>query len=110
MEFNFDVTAKGSPIVEFKDHYDIECTIQQCTIGSRDAIWVGVSERKSQIPRYYEGKIRIPFDTEIDQASDAKRMYLTKKEVKQLLPVLKHFAKYGNLPYEETDLEKRDKE
>lgn len=74
------MTQRGFLMFEFKDHYDADCTIQESSLV--------VDEEKGAC---------IWFGTYRD------RMHLSQEQVKELLPILQHFAEYGFLPYEPND-------
>lgn len=68
------ITPRGFIGYEGKDTRGIEFTIQESSLASDTCIWLG---------------------TEPD------RMELNKKMVKELLPLLEHFVKYGDLRIDE---------
>jgi len=66
-------TNRGFEIIEFKDHYGESCSLQQSSLAEYEppgssAIWFGVGEN---------------------------RMHLSLKQVKQLIPYLDNWVKYG---------------
>jgi hypothetical protein len=71
-------TARGFGIVEFTDRYGSLCSLQESSLATEAAIWLGVDK---------------DFDSGV-----GTRMHLTQDMVKELLPLLKHFAKHGRLP------------
>ena len=92
-------TNRGFEYVEFKDIYDQKCSIQKSSLASEDAIWFGVDDANPKIlaSSIKEGgtgwvKYDIP-----EQVLLSTRMHLTRKQVKQLLPYLKRFARTGKL-------------
>ncbi len=104
----FDV--RGFQGLAFKDKYNTECSIQKSSAAMYDAIWLGVSNAKPIIMASNAIKHGIPVtdntgwvDVPIPEESlISSRMHLTQEQVRQLLPVLQHFADHGELPSYET--------
>ena len=65
-----DLTTRGFIIVEFKDFYNFDCSIQESSLATEDCIWLGVNE---------------------------KRMHLNREMVQALLPLLFKFVETGGL-------------
>lgn len=65
---------------EFDDSYGSRCSIQDSSNADANHIWLGVT-------RNFEGHA-------------CTRMHLTQERVKQLLPLLVFFARFGYLPRE----------
>lgn len=97
MELNADVTCRGFVKVVFDDRYDVACSVQESSLATEGAIWLGV---ESSNPRYlvpgvewrpyvYPDGVEVHTDT---------RMHLTQAQVKSLMPVLQHFVKTSYLP------------
>lgn len=70
-------TERGFPKAEFRDRYGAECSIQDSSLASEAAIWLGVDDAA-----YCE---------------DTPRMHLTKKQVASLLPILQRFLDTGTI-------------
>ena len=68
-------TPRGFRVVRFFDRYDMECSLQESSLATEDAIWLGV-------------------DTHNDPNN---RMHLTQEQVARLLPYLQHFADTGHI-------------
>lgn len=68
---NYYTTETGLDGVEFYDFYRYPCSIQESSLATEEAIWLG---------------------------RDGHRMHLTRSHVALLLPMLQHFAETGNLP------------
>lgn len=64
---------RGFRLVEFIDFYGIPCSIQESSLATEQAIWLG---------------------------RDYARMHLSQAQVQELLPLLQHFAETGELPEE----------
>ena len=105
-------TERGFSLGTFKDDYGNECSIQKSSIATRDCIWLGINEPTHKLmardamsmgredllepgPERYNGWVNWPLPKEVQVAS---RMHLTRKQVQDLLPLLEHFVKTGELP------------
>jgi hypothetical protein len=67
------VLERGFRKADFKDRYNADCSIQESSLASEAAIWLGVHEN---------------------------RMHLTVDMVAALIPMLQHFVETGELPAE----------
>lgn len=81
-----DKTERGFGVIAFTDRYHQQCSLQDSSIATEAAIWLGVDNTGPQL-NGPSGK-----QNEKVQA----RMHLTQAMVKQLLPYLKEFARTGN--------------
>jgi len=63
-------TSRGFSVIEFKDRYGVECTIQKSSLATEEAIWFGYKNN---------------------------RMHLTQDQVKELLPILQRFVETGEI-------------
>ncbi len=104
-------TERGFQRVEFKDSYGEECSVQESSsceasiwlgidkpalsIMARDAADMGRSDLLEPGPERYNGWVEWPVP---EQVSRRGRMHLSQEQVKELLPLLEHFAKTGFLP------------
>lgn len=77
-------TERGFPVVEFKDFYGKECSLQKSSLADREAVWLGVDNT---------GMLGTPKREEITHG----RMHLTQDQVKKLLPHLIKFADTGDI-------------
>lgn len=79
-------TSRGFTRVAFKDHYDRDCTLQESSLASQPAVWLGVEA--DQIKR----------DMAAHPGSDLRsRMHLSEEGVVNLLPYLLKFLAEGEL-------------
>lgn len=103
MELNY--TGRGFGIIKFTDHYDTECSLQKSSLASEDTIWFGVDNPDPKImasqalslgveTNKTTGWVPYPIPEEVLLST---RMHLTRKQVKDLLPILKHFVKTGEI-------------
>lgn len=100
MELKKGYTNRGFTNIEFKDFYESECSIQQSSIATENAIWFGINDAEPKIMASdtSEGgtgwvKFEIPKEVSLNT-----RMHLTQEQVKEILPILKAFAETGELP------------
>jgi len=67
---------RGFGFYQFKDKYGQKCSLQDSSLATEPAIWFGVDiNMKGEKVQY--------------------RMHLTQEQVKELLPILTHFAETG---------------
>jgi len=90
-----DKTSRGFAIAEFTDRYGEKCSIQKSSLATEDCIWLGVDDVIPKVMVYGEGWKPVPLP---EGASTGGRMHLTRELVKELLPLLQHFADTGELP------------
>lgn len=64
------ITERGFDLIEFKDSYNKECSLQESSMAPLDKIWLGTV---------------------------GNRMHLDQKQVAELLPYLENFVKTGDL-------------
>ena len=99
---NFDVAT-------FTDHYGSVCSIQKSSLADKDCIWVGVDNADPKImssdairmglrQRTFDendnGWVKFEIPKEVLLHT---KMHLTRKQVKELLPLLQKFAETGEL-------------
>jgi hypothetical protein len=92
-------TCRGFGLIEFKDRNGVECTIQESSECYKEGlIWFGAKDIGLQHFKAYEGWKDVELVNTIQEHYVANnRMHLTQSQVKELLPVLKRFAKTGSL-------------
>ena len=89
---------RGFLRADFKDGNGEDCSIQEssaCCIEGEDEgfyLWLGVNEPRVQTGPPWEA-VPLPKNVLI-----GGRMHLRQSHVKELLPMLKHFARHGELP------------
>ena len=92
-------THNGFDIIEFDDMYNTRCSLQESSLATEEAIWLGVSDPRpvmlaSQTSEGGTGWVDYPVP---DNVHISGRMHLTREQVKKLLPHLKRFVKNGEL-------------
>lgn len=108
MQLKKNKTERGFKNVSFKDRYDNPCSIQKSSLATESAIWFGIDDPNPLILAVDAYKLGIPGGTPYPNGWVSyplpkevlvhDRMHLTQKQVKKLLPILKHFAETGELP------------
>lgn len=95
MDIKRTETARGFMHLAFKDHYDIACSIQESSLATEAAIWLGCDDANPRhcVPDKGWQPVAMPEGTVTNT-----RMHLTQEQVKALLPALIHFAECGELP------------
>jgi hypothetical protein len=99
-------TGRGFALIEFTDYYDEKCTLQKSSLATEDAIWLGIDDPKPQVMASQAGQVGVKTNETCGWVpypipkgvSISTRMHLTRAQVKELLPVLRHFVKTGELP------------
>ena len=89
-----DVTNRGFSISEFVDRYGAKCSIQKSSLATEDAIWLGCDEADPRILVKGEGWKPFPLPAGVQTNT---RMHLSQENVKELLPYLNRFVKYGEI-------------
>lgn len=74
-------TPRGLLRGDFEDRYGQQCSVQESSLATEAAIWLGV-------------------DVNLKGDEIEGRMHLTKQQVKDLLPILRFFARNGSLGYD----------
>jgi hypothetical protein len=108
MKMKSKKTERGFGVITFKDRYEAECSLQDSSLATEPAIWLGVDDPKPVIMASEAAKFGVateettgwvtyPVPAEVNLTT---RMHLTQKQVKALLPFLKHFAKTGDYLFE----------
>jgi len=89
-----DRTNRGFALIEFQDRYGELCQIQKSSLAGEEAIWFGP---KGRVEVLVPGRSWQPFPLP-EGALVHSRMHLTQEGVRELLPILQHFAEHGELP------------
>ena len=87
-------TEHGFTIVKFTDTHGNDCSLQESSSDMYDAVWLGISDPEINVMVDGGWKaLALPEGAVINS-----RMHLTQKQVRELLPMLQHFADHGSLP------------
>ena len=79
MDMKKITTSRGFKRIEFKDSYDTDCSLQESSLATEDAIWFGCNH-----------------GTHVG-AKCLARMHLTREQVSHLIPLLQCFVETGRL-------------
>jgi hypothetical protein len=83
-------TQRGFLLAEFADRNGCHCSIQESSLATEEAIWLGMDT-------WYDGSPVGPQD-EVTGFYLGGRMHLTREMVQELLPLLEYFAQTGAFP------------
>lgn len=94
------LTQCGFARGEFVDLYGGKCSIQESSLATGAALWLGIdyAEPKilaSQTPQGGNGWVPYPVPDEVLLST---RMHLTQEMAEELIPLLRHFVETGGLP------------
>ena len=87
-------TARGFSRFEFSDRNQVSCSLQQSSLATESAIWLGCNAADPQVLVPGEGWKPVPMP---EGYIANTRMHLTQDQVKALLPHLQRFAETGEL-------------
>ena len=94
MDFKKTKTERGFDVVSFADYNGVECNIQESSLATDNAIWLGCAKANPQVMIPGEGWKPL----EVPQNFIANnRMHLTREQVGYLLPFLQKFYETGRL-------------
>ncbi len=84
----FSTTSRGFARVDFTDRYGTACSLQQSSLATKDAIWLGCNEPDPHrlVPGQGWQPVTLPEGTLCNT-----RMHLTRDQVAQLVTVLKQW-------------------
>lgn len=83
--FDFKATKKGLLRAEFRDRFGALCSAQESSFPDEDCLWLGI-------------------EVDIHGAEAPHgRMHLTQAMARQLIPVLRYFARTGNLGVDDSE-------
>ena len=113
MEIKSSPTQRGFGKYTFIDRYNVECSLQESSLATEGAIWLGVEDANPIILAKDARKLDIPTIADVgwvpydipQEVLLHTRMHLTQDQVKALLPLLQHFAETGYLPNDSREKE-----
>jgi hypothetical protein len=95
-------TERGFKRAVFADRNGVECSIQESSIATEHAIWLGCNDADPKMFIPYGAPawqpLTLPELPEGGHILFTTRMHLTQEQVLELLPLLQHFAETGELP------------
>lgn len=94
MEIEFNRTHRGFAFGKFTDLYGNECSIQDSSLATDNAIWLGIDDAKPQrlIPGQGWQPVEFPEDT-----SFWTRMHINQEQAAGLIEVLQRFVETGSV-------------
>jgi len=98
-------THRGFELIKFNDLYDSSCSIQESSLATDQAIWIGIDDADpkimaSQADEYgvetnkTTGWVEYPISKDV---SFNTRMHLNREQVKEILPHLIKFVETGEI-------------
>lgn len=92
-------THRGFSVIEFKDMYDNECSIQDSSLAADRCIWLGVNKPTlrilaSKVRKGDTGWVDYPIPEDVSIYS---RMHLNREMATKLIEVLQRFVETGNI-------------
>jgi hypothetical protein len=94
MELTKNFTPRGFGKIEFTDRYGVACSLQESSLATERAIWLGCNDADPRVCVPGKGWVPVPLP---EDAVANTRMHLTQEQVKELLPYLQHFAETGEV-------------
>lgn len=89
-----DKTNRGFGVIDFTDCYGTECSLQESSLATESAIWLGCNEANPRVCIPNKGWTPV----EMPEGYIANtRMHLTQEQVRELLPHLIKFVETGEL-------------
>lgn len=85
-------TNRGFELIEFKDEYDIECSLQESSLASKRCIWLGCNKANPRV--LVPGQSWQPVPMPADYIADT-RMHLDEEQVKALIVHLQRWLDAG---------------
>lgn len=100
-DIKLDATNRGFMRGEFADSKGVACSIQESSLATESAIWLGCNEIGLQRFEPYKGWSEVALEQDAPHGIvhvANTRMHLTQEQVAALLPLLQHFVETGELP------------
>ncbi len=87
------ITSRGFARVDFTDRYGVACSLQQSSLATEDAIWLGCNEPSPRRLAPGQGwqPVTLPEGTQCDT-----RMHLNRDQVAKLVVALQHWLVSGH--------------
>lgn len=95
-----ELTRRGFARGEFIDLYGSECSIQESSLATEAALWLGINSANPQIMASQTsqgGNGWVPYSIP-EEVLLTTRMHLTQDMAATLIPLLQHFVDTGELP------------
>lgn len=106
VDLRYQPTERGFPFWGFTNRRGEACEVQKSSLATEDAIWFGLADANPVIMAKDARALGIRTEAKTGwvpypipkQVLLNTRMHLTREEVRDLIPVLQHFANAGELP------------
>jgi hypothetical protein len=106
MNIEKETTSRGFGLRRFTDLYGSKCSLQESSLATERAIWLGVADADPKVMASEAASIGVQTDETTGwvrypipfQVLLHTRMHLNQEQVRELLPILQHFADTGELP------------
>lgn len=105
--FTHGKTARGFSLIEFSDLYNTTCNIQDSSLATECAIWLGVEKAEPKIMASDAVKLGLIeanpnavgwLNYELpEQVEIHTRMHLNQEQARQLITVLQRFVEHGTV-------------
>lgn len=98
MNFIKKRTNRGFGKIIFKDRYGKDCSIQDSSLATEPAIWLGIEDAEPKILAseiMEDGRGWVDYIVP-ENVYFTTRMHLTQDQVKEILPILQKFAETGD--------------
>ena len=101
-----EYTPTGFVRLAFTDRYDQTCSVQESSLATEEALWVGLDDADPKVMAAHAASVGVhttettgwvPYPIP-DIVLLKTRMHLTRPQAAELAAVLAHFADTGNLP------------
>lgn len=94
MEINRTTTNRGFERLEFTDLYGVDCSLQESSLATDEAVWLGCSQPNMKKLVQFEGWVPVEMP---ENHQVTTRMHLNREQVAALLPHLQRFVETGEL-------------
>ena len=102
---NFSKTDRGFGLCEFTDLYGKESSVQESSLATEAAVWVGISDAEPLIMASDAKKMGLPCDQDFgwvpyyipQEVLLHTRMHLSREGVEQLIEVLTNWLETGTV-------------
>lgn len=91
-------TSRGFHKIEFKDINGVECSVQDSSLATEEAIWFGVDDPDPEILLPNKGWVKYPV---LEDVLFKSRMHLSIKQAAQLVRILNKFLETGSVGEED---------
>uniref|UniRef100_A0AB39CDJ2 Uncharacterized protein n=1 Tax=Pseudomonas phage HRDY3 TaxID=3236930 RepID=A0AB39CDJ2_9VIRU len=90
-------TERGFPRLDFVDRYGHMCSLQESSLATEAAIWFGPNEAEPEHMVHGKGWVPYVYPEGIEVLHHT-RAHITQRQMKEILPILEHFTKFGEMP------------